>query len=356
MPAREIAPESQREEAGSPPSKVVCVGASAGGVEALGELVSGLAPDLDAAVVIVLHLSAASPGLLATILQRRSQLPVGAAEDLMPIRRGTVVVAQPDAHLLVHKEHFRVARGPRENGHRPSIDALFRSAAVTWGRHSVVVVLTGALDDGAAGAAAIAAAGGTVIAQDPDDATVPDMPRHACERVPDAKVAPLADIPELIAQVVKTVTDHVADEALHPFATTETAIAAGAPPLAHWPGDAVAAGLSCPDCDGSLFMVPSDGYRLRCRVGHAWTYEGLAAQHDSELEAALALAARIISDDLTVQDRLAERARDHERRFALARIDARRAEGRHLLTVLEAIIRRIGDPLAPAAEPSEQPG
>src|SRR3954470_15315947 len=97
------------------PRSVVCVGASAGGVEALGEFVAGLPSDLDATVVIVLHLSADSPGLLAQILSRRSVLPVCSAVDLMDVERGTVVVARPDAHLLVHQEHLRVTRGPREN-------------------------------------------------------------------------------------------------------------------------------------------------------------------------------------------------------------------------------------------------
>jgi two-component system chemotaxis response regulator CheB len=253
-------------------------------------------------------------------------------------------------HVVVHREHLRVARGPRENGHRPSIDVLFRSAAVTWGAKAVGVVLTGALDDGAAGAAAIAAAGGTVIVQDPTDASVADMPRNACERVPDAKVAPLAQVPYVIADVVATFSppdDFAAEvDELDALAHTETAIAAGAHPLPEWPGDASAAALSCPDCDGPLFEVPGDPQRVRCRIGHGWTYESLAAQHKTELEAALGLATRIIADDIAVQERLAGRAREQDRRLALDRIESRREEDRRLLGVLETIMRRLVEPEA----------
>ncbi len=336
-----------------PPACVVCVGASAGGVAALGRLVEQLPPGLDATVVVVLHVSADSPGLLAQILARRSTLPVVQADDLMPIERGTVVVARPDAHVLVHRRHLRVARGPRESGHRPSIDVLFRSAAVAWGRRAIGVVLTGALDDGAAGAAAIAAAGGAVVVQDPAEAMVADMPRRASERAPGAIVAAVDNIGsvlgELAAKLALSDDDQRDAGDRTPFdpalAATETAIAAGDRPGPDWPGDALPVGLSCPDCHGSLFAVRDDPDRVRCRIGHAWTYTALAAQHADGLEAALALAARIISDDLAVQDRLAERAADHDRYLALKRIEERRAEDRQVLSVLETMLARIGGPL-----------
>src|SRR5689334_12118404 len=130
---------------------IVVIGASAGGVEALTNLVNALPADLPAAVLIVLHISVNAPSLLPTILGRDSKLPVTHAVDGEPITRGRVYVAPPDQHLLLEDKSIKLVRGPKENLHRPSIDALFRSAARWAGPRVIGVVLTGALDDGTVG-------------------------------------------------------------------------------------------------------------------------------------------------------------------------------------------------------------
>jgi two-component system chemotaxis response regulator CheB len=155
---------------------IVAIGASAGGVQALVCIVSKLPPDLDAAIFVSVHISQFSRSALPAILNRAGRLPAAQAADDEPIIAGRIYIAPPDRHLLVTPERIRVSRGPRERGHRPSIDAMFRSVANAYGRAAVGVVLTGSLDDGAAGAREVKRNGGMVVIQ--SDAVYPDMPRN----------------------------------------------------------------------------------------------------------------------------------------------------------------------------------
>jgi two-component system chemotaxis response regulator CheB len=172
---------------------LIVVGASAGGVEALRSLVAGIAPDLPAAIAVVLHLPADGTSALPQILSRFGPLPAVAAADEMPIRPGRIHVAPPDHHLLVVEDQFMLSRSPTENGHRPSINALFRSAAITFGPRVTGVLLSGVLDDGVAGLVAIHLQGGRTVVQDPADALHPGMPKNALRHlVPDHVLATAA--------------------------------------------------------------------------------------------------------------------------------------------------------------------
>src|SRR3954471_5922370 len=137
-------------DASTRPDRVVVVGASAGGVEALREIAGRMPPNLAAAVLVVLHVSQTGSNLPA-ILTRAGPLPAEHATDGRPLETGTILVAPPDHHLLIEDGRARVVRGPRENRHRPAVDPLFRSAALGFGAATVAVVLSGALADGAAG-------------------------------------------------------------------------------------------------------------------------------------------------------------------------------------------------------------
>src|SRR5689334_9498612 len=111
------------------PDRVIVVGASAGGVRALEELVAGLPPDLAAAVLIVLHLSPRHRSLLPEILATAAALPARHANTGEALTNGVIYIAPPDHHLVIDDGRVLLTTGPKENNHRPSIDLLFRSAA-----------------------------------------------------------------------------------------------------------------------------------------------------------------------------------------------------------------------------------
>lgn len=172
----------------------IVVGASAGGVQALKTLVTGLSADLPAAVFIVLHVPSDSPGMLAGILARDSKLPIANARDGDEIQKGRIYVAPPDVHLLIERQRVRLVHGPREKLHRPSIDALFRSAARWAGPRTIGVVLTEARDDGTVGMHAINKRGGISIVQDPEEALFPSMPMSVMRTMKVDYSVPLIEI------------------------------------------------------------------------------------------------------------------------------------------------------------------
>ncbi|PIK73195.1 chemotaxis protein CheB, partial [Methylobacterium frigidaeris] len=163
--------------------RIVVVGASAGGVPSLQALVAGLPANLNAAVLVVLHIAPYTNSNLARILDRHGPLPAVHAQDGEDLRPGQIYVSSPDYHLLVDGDHVGVKHGPKENRFRPSIDALFRSAAYTRKEQVIGIVLSGLLNDGTSGLWSIKRFGGTTIVQDPRDAAVDSMPLNALAEV-----------------------------------------------------------------------------------------------------------------------------------------------------------------------------
>jgi two-component system chemotaxis response regulator CheB len=145
--------------------------------------VKRLPAQLPACVLVVMHSPPNGSGALADILGRSTSLPVAFGKTGDPVEPGHIYVARPDFHLLVTPSGLRVAHGPRENGFRPAIDPLFRSAARELGPRVIGVVLSGALGDGAYGLSTIKQHGGIAIAQSPEDAIVPSMPLTAIKNV-----------------------------------------------------------------------------------------------------------------------------------------------------------------------------
>src|ERR1051326_3460699 len=177
----------------------IVIGASAGGVKALSALVAALPRGLPPAVFIVLNVHADAPSLFPGILARDSQLPIEHPRSCECDRPSHIYVAPPDHHMLIQGALVKLVHGPKENLHRPSIDALFRSAARWCGPRVIGVVLTGTRDDGTVGMSAIKQRGGITIVQDPGEASFPSMPLTVMQRIrvdyslPIREITPLLD-------------------------------------------------------------------------------------------------------------------------------------------------------------------
>ena len=266
---------------------VVVIGASAGGVEALRTLVTKLPADLPATILVVLHLPPYGGSVLPAILARSGNLPARHPISGERLSVGTILVAPPDHHLIVDRDRVVLIRGPQENGHRPAIDVLFRSAARSVGPRAIGVVLSGVLDDGTAGLVAVASRGGAAIVQDAQDALYSGMPTSALRHVPDAHVCPAAEIADLLTDLTgEEVEDRGPAPQLMEFETGIAKMDDDAINNPERPG--VPSGFSCPDCNGSLWEIrEGDLVRYRCRVGHAWSSESLYGEQSERLDGAL---------------------------------------------------------------------
>ena len=317
---------------------IVVVGASAGGVEALGRLAASLPEDLQASVLVVLHVPTEGTSMLPGILSRHGPLPAAHAQSGEPLRYGRIYVAPPNRHLMLHDGHARLSAGPRENGHRPAVDPLFRSAARTVGRRAIGVVLSGALDDGAAGLAAIRTRGGLAVAQEPEDALYPAMPISAIDQVGVDHVATAAAMGELLSTLTKKLLDD--DAAPVPDAMrVEVEMAEmtfGANEARH-PGRP--SGFSCPDCNGVLWELEEDEiFRFRCRVGHEWSPQGLLAQQNDGIEAALWIALRSLEERASLSRRLQKSAEDRKHKITAGRFNEQAEEAEHGAALIRALL------------------
>lgn len=302
--------------------RVFAIGASAGGVEALRDLVRMLPADFESPLLVVIHLSEESPGVLPGILDRAGPLRAVRAEAGMHLEPATIHVAPPGRHLLVEGESILVTTDPRVNGYRPAIDPLFRSVAHWHGSAAVGVILTGNLADGSAGLVAIKRHGGMVVVQDPEDAIFKGMPQSALRAVQADHVVPLHLMAETLAALDRS---PVASQAQpHPAASEAGAGHDGEAPAEH--DDDQPAIFRCPDCGGPLFdSKDEDVLHFRCIVGHEWTAENLLSEQSGGIETALWTALRTLVESARLSRQLEQRvARRGQPR--LAATFSRRAE------------------------------
>lgn len=176
--------------------RLVVVGTSLGGMQALEIILHALMPDFPLPIAVVQHrgTDAGVQSELTRLLQLHSALPIVEAGDKDPIRGGTVYLAPPDYHLLVDAGRFALSVDARVRHARPSIDVLFESAADSYRHELLAVILTGASDDGTAGALHVKRRGGSVVAQDPRTCESPIMPQAVIATGVADRVLPLAEI------------------------------------------------------------------------------------------------------------------------------------------------------------------
>jgi two-component system chemotaxis response regulator CheB len=317
---------------------VVVVGASAGGVEALGRLTASLPEDLPAAILVVLHVPSEGTSLLPSILSRQGPLLAEHARAGERVQHGRIYVAPPNRHLLLRDGLVTLSAGPRENGHRPAVDALFRSAARAAGPAAIGVVLSGALDDGTAGLAAIKTRGGVAVAQEPGDALYPTMPSSAIEQVGVDHVVPAAAMGELLSALTKEPMEDV-PAPVPDGMQVEVEMAEmtfGGNERRH-PGRP--SGFSCPDCNGVLWEIDENEiFRFRCRVGHEWSPEGLLTQQNDGIEAALWIALRSLEERGSLNRRLARSAEDRNHQITASRFHEQAEEAEHGAALVRALL------------------
>jgi two-component system chemotaxis response regulator CheB len=303
--------------------RLVAIGASAGGVEALTRLVRALPADFPLPIVVVLHVPPTS-SMLPQILSRAGGLPAEHAQDGAQLTAGRIHIAPPDCHLVVSDGVVNVGRGPKENGHRPAIDPLFRTAAAQFGSGTIGIVLSGALDDGTAGLAQVKDRGGLTIVQDPEEALYPAMPTSARDVVDPDYVLPVSGIAELLRSIVSGSPEPDPPQSneereamerdptqLTPTALTEANREAGQ-----------LTAFTCPECHGTLWEVEEGGLvKLRCRVGHAYTEDGYSREKAVTLEAALWTALTALVERADFLTRLARRFRRSGHELSAKRYD-----------------------------------
>jgi two-component system, chemotaxis family, protein-glutamate methylesterase/glutaminase len=313
------------------PKRIIVVGTSAGGLDALVKLVSQFQVNIPAAVLIVYHISADATGnVLLDSMKANSKLICSRAKDGEAINSGHLYIAPSDHHLMITKTHkITVTKGAHENRSRPAIDPLFRSAAVAFGNKVIGIILTGYLDDGTSGLLAIKRCGGICIVQDPEDALFPDMPQNALRQVNADYCIPIAEMGSILAKLFekklgksKKVPKDIRVEA--EIATRVLSDLKSVNEL----GDQVP--FNCPGCGGVLWKVQGgDGIRFRCHTGHAYTAVTLLAEQNRKLEETMWTALRMFEERKNLlmtmaQEQSGSIARSAKERAALSDVHIKR--------------------------------
>jgi len=301
-----------------PKHDIIAIGASAGGVEALQQIVCALPGSLPAAVFVVLHLYPRSESLLPQILSRAGPLPAVHPSDGERIERGIIYVAPPDNHLLIEREHVHIDSGPKEQHQRPAINVTFRSAAQSYGQRVVGVVLTGALDDGTAGLWEIKRRGGIAVVQNPEEASFPSMPLSAIREVEVDHTVAVAQIGSLLARLADQDSSSTGPNGdqneMSPIVTD----------------------LTCPDCRGTIWETQRGRLtEYRCRVGHVFSPKSMLTEQFAAQEKLLYSAVVSLEEGASLAERLAEQFGPGLRRRLLEEAQERREQAdtvRHVLT------------------------
>ncbi|RYE11896.1 MAG: chemotaxis protein CheB [Sphingobacteriaceae bacterium] len=276
---------------------IIVIGASAGGLKAISNVLNKINTELDAAIFVVLHVSRNSVGsVLVNHLQKQISYQCKLAEDGERIQSRHVYIARPDFQTLVTPEIVRVIKGPHQNRWRPSIDVLFRSAAASFNSKTIGIILTGLLDDGTAGMSAIKRCGGVCIVQEPEEAEFADMPTSVLNHVEVDYQVPISDIGYIL--------DDMSTKPTNPNVQVPEDIRLEAELTEKMTSDieelkklGTQSNYTCPDCGGSLFFITHDQVpRYRCFTGHVYTEKLLLDKQSESLEESLWVSVRKLEE------------------------------------------------------------
>lgn len=323
-----------------PGHDIIVVGASAGGVEALSQLVAGLPENLPAAIFIVVHIPAHSKSLLPNILSRKGKIPATHAKDGEAIAPGHIYIAPPDYHLLVKRDYIRLVKGPKENSCRPAVDPMFRTAAKAYGRRVVGVILSGTLDDGTAGLMDVKRFGGVAVVQDPTEAAYSGMPSSAIENVQVCHILPILSIAPVLVRLAY-------EPVIQEGAKTMPSESEMEPDVVELDGAALRdrghpgppSNFTCPDCGGTLFQLKERNLlEFRCRTGHAFSAGTLLALQSEVQEEALWAAIRSLEERGELMHQMATKAREGNRHISAERFEGLAQEARQRADLIQGTL------------------
>jgi two-component system chemotaxis response regulator CheB len=299
---------------------IIVIGASAGGVEALQNLVAGLPRGLSASVFVVMHVGPRSRSLLPELLSAAGPLPAVHPADGAAIEHARIYIAPPDRHLVIQPGHVHLSFGPKEQHHRPSINVSFRSAAEAYGSRVTGVVLTGQLDDGTAGLWDIKRRGGVAVVQHPEEAAFPSMPLSALREIEADYTVRLSEMPPLLTRL----------------ASDGLAATAGSSVMEKHEVDLKLTDVTCPECRGTIWEVPrGNGREYRCRVGHSYSPRTMLVEHFAAQERILWSAIVALEEGAVLAKRLEDQMEPDTRERLLAEANQRRSQARALRRLLE---------------------
>ena len=326
---------------------IVVVGGSAGGIESLRLVLKRLAPDLPAAIFVVIHTLPRESFLLPSVLSSYAALPAREAADGLPFERGVIHVAPPDFHLLLEGGRTHLRRGPREHRTRPAIDPLFRSAAMSYGPRVIGILLSGHGGDGTLGMRAIKACGGIGFVESPEHAWTPDLPHTGLTLGGADSAVRLERLGERINELVHEPPGAPAAvpwslmldvrQALREPSPRDDESGAIVPPV-----------LGCPTCAGPVQEEWHEGRRrYRCRVGHEFEVEQLEKRLSGEAHRALWIAVRTHEQHAVLAERMAHQEAMAGRDSTALLWGQRASESREHA---RAILAHLGPPVLPAID------
>lgn len=201
-----VMPKSTRPKAGRAPVRIVAIGASSGGPNALRQLLPKLPVDFPVPIFLVQHLPESFTGMFAKWLDERCEIKVTESRDGAIALPGTVTIAPGNAHLRVRKRpigaEVTIENSRPVNGHMPSVDVLFSSVAEEYRENGAALLMTGMGSDGSEGIGQIKRAGGYTLAQDKESCMIFGMPRVAINKGYIDQVVPLADMASYLISAV----------------------------------------------------------------------------------------------------------------------------------------------------------
>jgi two-component system, chemotaxis family, protein-glutamate methylesterase/glutaminase len=323
------------------PSKtgfVIIIGASAGGMRAIAQLLRLFPTDMPAAIGVVIHLPRDSdPGVFQSRLQKSTVWPCEVAADHMVLEDGHIYLAPAGFHMLIREEEIVLGEGPAEGRWKPSIDATLRSAAATWDSHCVGIILTGMLDDGTVGMEAVQRCGGHTLVQDPEEADYPEMPLSVIEQVKVDGCLPLRSIPGAVEDYLRSAPRRMTapEDILLENKISERV----ATKIDDLPALGDRSLFSCPECGGGLWEI-REGHicRYRCHIGHTFTEKELLEAQETMTEKTLWVALRTMEEKRKLLEKIARREKQQGMQTLASEYRDRSLEMNKHIERLKAII------------------